>query len=1026
MIAAGVLLASALGGHFVGVPRTATAQIPLPSLPRFSLNPFGGNASAPPEVSAQPITIFALHAQQWDEKDRTVLLLRGLCRVTQGETSLKARQMVIWLGQKEGKKQVEDRVVIYLEGDVQAIGPDGQRPHAFLATELRTVGGTFYNGEREPLRGPPADHDPLFARAVEHTKSLQPAGVQHVQSVTSEMRRPDGEHEDRMAQGPQFPGMIPSPLAGPRRHVTIVPRDFEAGFFVDFRRSEQTVPAEQVVIIKGGVNIIIEGEPIVVGGLTQPGTVDLRADRAVIWTEASLLNELSLGADLDPDTPFQVYLEGDIILRQGGNVTRSTHGYYDVQDEGGTFYNVELRTFLPELEGDLRLRADRLRQLNRDSFHAQDAWVTGSQFGKPGYRLQASDIFLERRPGNPYPWTIDPTDPGDISTWWITSLDNRFLIGDVPIFYTPALSAPAEDPQIPIRNVRLDHDRIFGTQFRTTWNLEAIFGLNLPADTDWDLLLDYLSDRGPAIGSAAEYDGVTEIFGMPTLYDGLADVYYIHDNGTDNLGLMRRNLPVADENRGQFLWRNRLRFPNNFWLKSEIGYISDRNFLEQYFENDWDEGKDHETLVEIGRQDDNLTITGLARERLNDFSNDTEWLRGDLTLLGQPLLGDWLSWSTHSSVGYGRLEPAQPPFNPAVDVFAPLPYITDADGTVAMTRHELVLPLDIGPLNIDPYVLGEAAYWGEAMNGDDLSRLFGSAGVRASIQFWKVMPFVRSRILGLNGLAHKMVFDADFSISDSTEDLALIPQYNEFDDNAQERFRSRYLVNEFGGLFPPTFEPRMYAIRTGAGRFVTAPYHELVDDQQVLRMGWRHRLQTKVGPPGHTRIKDWMTLDFDASYFPDADRDNFGEEFGLFATRYAWNVGERTTLMASSLIDFFDVEQNIWNVGVLSQRSTRGSVYLGFRQVQGGPIESQIVTASFSYLMSPKWVTSIGTAFDIAEGEDRGQSITISRIGGDFIFHLGAKYDRSKDNAGIGVSIEPRFGHLRTSATQLSSLLGIR
>src|SRR5690606_885869 len=132
------------------------------------------------------------------------------------------------------------------------------------------------------------------------------------------------------------------------------------------------------------------------------------------------------------------------------------------------------------------------------------------------------------------------------------------------------------------------------------------------------------------------------------------------------------------------------------------------------------EGKDNETLLEIGQQIDNLTVTGLGRERLNDFSNVTEWLRGDLTVLSEPLINDWLTWSSHSSIGHGRIEPAQSPTDPN-DVFVPLYYFPNADGVVAMTRHELVLPLDFGPLNVDPYLLGEAAHWGEGFNKDDVS-----------------------------------------------------------------------------------------------------------------------------------------------------------------------------------------------------------------------------------------------------------------------------------------------------------------
>ncbi len=1035
VFATGVLFASAMVGmivctHSIGIAQvhlpsipTHLPSIPKPSLPKFTLGPFGGTTKAETSVSDQPITIDARIAQQWEEDGTIVMLLRQDCRIKQGDEVFLGDKVVIWHSQQQLKKRTEDRVVMYLEGNVQVIRPDGNRPHPSLVVELRTLNGAFFNGE-SPLKKS-ATHDPLYVQAVEQVQPIQPNVVRQVQHAVSDFREPADGPMMSVMQGPSFttPG---TPVFGPRRHVTVVPRNFEVPYEIRSWVSDQTVPAELITTIKRGVNIVVEGVPVTLGGVQQLGTIDLSADRAVIWTDPERIRDLTGGADLDPNTPFQVYLEGNIVVRQGDTRLNASHAFYDIRDERGLLYNVDLRTFVPEYEGDVRVRATRVRQLNRDSYHAQDAWITGSQFGKPGYRLEATDIFLERRPGNPYPWTVDPNDPDDFSSLWVTSLNNRFLLNDVPIFYTPVVSAPAEDPQIPLRDIEFGQDRIFGTQIRTEWNLESLFGLNLPPNTDTSLLLDYLSDRGPAIGGTADYEGVTEIFGIPTMYDGVSDLYYIYDEGTDNLGLMRRNLPVPDNNRGRAMWRNRLRFPSNTWVKSEIGYISDRNFLEQYFENEWDEDKDNETLLEVGQQIDNVTISGLARKRLNDFSNQTEWLREDLTVLSEPLFGDLLTWSSHSSVGYGRIEPAQPPFNPAVDTFTPLPYYTNSDGLVAMTRHELVMPLDFGPLNVDPYILGEAAHWGEAINGDDLSRLYGTAGIRASILFWKPMPWVQSRVFGLNGLAHKMVFDADYSISDASEDHTLIPQYNEFDDNAQERFRERFLTLDFGGVLPPTFAERMYAIRSGAGQSVTAPYHELVDDLQVLRLGWRHRLQTKVGPPDRLRIKDWMTLDFDLSYFPDENRDNFGEDFGLFSTRYAWNVGERTTVMANSLVDFFNVEQNIWNVGLLSQRSARGSVYLGFRSVQGGPIDSQIVSASYSYAMSPKWVSSLGTAYDVAEGQDRGQSLVISRIGGDFIFHLGANYDRSKDNAGIAFSIEPRLGHLRTSRTQLSSLLGVQ
>ena len=91
------------------------------------------------------------------------------------------------------------------------------------------------------------------------------------------------------------------------------------------------------------------------------------------------------------------------------------------------------------------------------------------------------------------------------------------------------------------------------------------------------------------------------------------------------------------------------------------------------------------------------------------------------------------------------------------------------------------------------------------------------------------------------------------------------------------------------------------------------------------------------------------------------------------------------------------------------------------------PIDSRILTASYSYAMSPKWVSTATTAYDFGEGLSRGQSLTVTRVGEWLLFHVGANYDVSKNNPGVMFSIEPRLGgRSNVSSTQLSSLLGIQ
>ncbi|MCA9000028.1 MAG: hypothetical protein KDA80_23730, partial [Planctomycetaceae bacterium] len=668
-------------------------------------------------------------------------------------------------------------------------------------------------------------------------------------------------------------------------------------------------------------------------------------------------------------------------------------------------------------------------QYSETNFHAKNAFFTTSEFGFPKYRVEASDVFVRQVPKLGPP-TVNPnTGQLDNTLTWVSSQNNRVVVGDVPIFYAPSLSGPAEDPHIPIRSVKFGYSGMFGGELETEFDLDGIFGLQLPQGVDWTAELDYFTKRGPAIGTKFEYDVQGGAFGLPMHHKGFLTPYAIYDEGRDNLGWGRRSLAPADHVRGRILGRNRSEIFPGTYILGEVGHVlnNDRNFNEQYFETDWDTGKDLENLLYLHHQRDNFTASITATARSNDFVNQTDWLpKLDVTLLGEPVFGSPVLWSQHSSVGYGHLHQADGPPNPFVDPFSPLPYFQDSQGLVAMTRHELSLPFQLGAVNVAPYVLGEAAHWQEDLMGDELTRFFGAAGVRASIQFSKYMPHVRNSILGLNGLAHKVVFDMDYFYGSSTENLNRIPQYNEFDDNAQERFRSRFLPIEFGGTLPAIYDPRMYAVRAGAGRSVSSPYHELVDDQQVLWLGMRHRWQTKVGPPQQQRVIDWMELDLGTAIFPNADRDNFGEELGLVTGRYAWHVSPRTSLLANGIFDVFDDGQTVWNVGVLSQRSARGSVYLGYREVQAGPIDSQLITGSFSYVMSPNlYVATFGSSFDIAEGMDRGQSLTLTRIGESFLFHFGLGYDRSRDNVGVGISIEPKFGSYGSGSTQLNSLLGL-
>lgn len=980
-------------------------------------------ASGLPE--SEPILLEADYCARFQDGNESVLLLRGGGRIRQGTQEWTAPLIVLW--EISTPNASEKQVLAYLETTSEFSATAQSSEHRlhrpFLLVELQTQRDVEFTGRKDGIENlATAASDPAYLRARDK------------RTESSSSLRQTQYTLEAPGQGMTF---LPAPEDRIRQHVTIAPKFLGGKLEAKGEVSEGAIPPEYVVTLTGGVNIVVDNVPLQIGGgQTVLSRIDLTADRAVIWTDANHIGNLG-GFDIDANTPFQVYLEGNIVVRQGTNDIRATHAYYDLNQHRGLTMNTEIRTLLPDLQGSLRLRAAEVRQNSDTSFHARDAFITTSEFGKPKSRVQSSDIFLEQRPtGDPN--RINPvTGEPEGGTFYATSWNNVIFVEDTPVFVAPYLSGIAEDPHIPLREFQVGFTSMFGGTVQTAWDMQSLLGLNLPPSVDWQVQADYFSKRGPGFGTRGMFDMDTTLFGMPVHKEGWGQIYYINDHGADNLGLGRRDLAFPNANRGRIVFRDRTYLGNDTWLQFELGHVfnDDRNFMEQYYEHEWDTQKDLENTLFLNHQQDNLTASLQGTITSNEFNDQTSWLpKGDLTLLGEPLFGSPVIWSQHSSVGYGILNQAQAPPDPN-DPFQALPYFADSEGIVTMTRHQLNMPFDLGPVHVNPYALGELAYWEQDLNGQDLGRAYGKLGVRASIEFAKYMPQVRSTILGLNGLAHKVVYDLDYSYARSSADLNDISQYNAFDENAQERFRERMIPVEFGGTtLPAQLDPRFYAVRSGAGSSVTAPYNELVDDMHVLWLGMHHRWQTKVGPPEAQRIVDWMELDVGTAIFPNANRDNFGETFGLLNGRYAWHVSPRTSFLANGVTDFFAGGQKVWNVGVLHQRGGRGSMYLGYRNVSVGssslgisPIDSKLVTGSFSYVMSPNlYVATAAAQFDVAEGMDRGESLTITRIGENFLLHLGLGYDRSRNNVGAAISLEPKFGSYGSSSVQLNNLLGIR
>ena len=206
----------------------------------------------------------------------------------------------------------------------------------------------------------------------------------------------------------------------------------------------------------------------------------------------------------------------------------------------------------------------------------------------------------------------------------------------------------------------------------------------------------------------------------------------------------------------------------------------------------------------------------------------------------------------------------------------------------------------------------------------------------------------------------------------------------------------------------PQFDERLYALRTGLQDWVTSPSTEIAGDLTALRLGVQQRWQTKRGPADDPHIIDWISLDTNATFYPNDTQDNFGQPIGLIDYDFRWHVGDRLTLLSDAIFDTFNEGQKLISVGAFLNRPPRGSLYAGF-QVLEGPIHSEVLSLTYSYWMSPKWVSSLGTSIDFGQQGNLGQSFSIMRVGESVLVERRLFGRSDPQERGANLAIEPRF-----------------
>ncbi|HYT91613.1 MAG TPA: hypothetical protein VEL76_23070 [Gemmataceae bacterium] len=814
-------------------------------------------------------------------------------------------------------------------------------------------------------------------------------------------------------RGPQpAPEVAPLPRAivpeadfeeAPLRSVIIRPRSS-----LELKAQKFPTPSgEAAVVVTNGV-IIHVNDPL------NKGMVDIEADRVVFWTRDDFRDVFK--EDAAPKQagkrPLEFYLSGHVEIRQqvdkDTRILRAEEVYYDVNRSVAICLDADLEVKQPGLPDPLHLQGPEIYQLNAKFFKLGKSSVNASKlpYG-PGLQLTMSGSSLEEIEvkkrgllqliglGQP---KVDPvTGQEEVEKQRLFRAKNVVLwIENIPIFYVPYVQGDVNDPLGPLQNLMINYNRIFGFQTFVTLDVYDLLGMTPTPGTRWRLNLDYMSRRGPALGTDYIANG-KDLFDIPNKYDVRIRAYGLHDRASDILGgnrgqtlLLDEPPPLHWENITHPEWRGWLNtsvnvqeLPCGFTFQSMINAISDRNFIEQYFPFQWNSELNLETFLYLKQQQNNWAWTALLEPNLRNWITETIWApKVDGYLLGEKLFG-WITTNTSAGIGWAHLQPTHQP---------PVPIsITDQNVETGRLdfREEVSVPFTLGAIRWVPYAIYEETYYTEDLERKDRGRAYIAGGLRSSMPLSQLFPDASSELLNIHGLYHKILFSSNYFVAHSDTPYTILPQLDRLNDDASDQALRNIkswqpLFNPGFGKFlitSPAFDPQTYAIRTLIDNRV-----DTLNTVEVLQGSIFQRLQTKRGYPGQEHVIDWMTLDLSGAYFPHPTRDNFGESFAFLKYDYKWHIGDRLTVVSDGWYEPLSHGTRTWMAGVEINRPDSTMFSFTYREID--PLLTRMVTAVVTYPFSYKYSVSLIASYDFGNNIQMN-GITLTRYGTDLQVNMG-------------------------------------
>jgi lipopolysaccharide assembly outer membrane protein LptD (OstA) len=404
------------------------------------------------------------------------------------------------------------------------------------------------------------------------------------------------------SQGPRFAGLagvvllwliaVGSTAHGQSEPITIRSQGGNTGFPDDDDSNRI------VMVFFGGVDIV-------------QGSRRMRGDTLVAILERSA-NEATASkfgsgeSSLPSDHVVELFVDGHVTLQEmDEQVLGASSIYINNVKDTLTILDGEWRSTMSDTPLIVRYRV--MRELANGIREMEGVTYTTCDFAHAHWSIKT-------------PWTrLVPTDNGKVlHTSW-----NSVQLGGLPFMWMPGIHINVDRDKPPLRSVGIGTSNKFGTEINTTWGGDAsdlatkfgeALGVDSPVKADWELELNNYSRRGLFYQPKWTYETENS--------EGVVFGSYIHDRAKRDY----LEQPIFDHTRGRFDLEHRTRIDEQKTVNLEVSYVSDQNYLREYYPQEERVDKPPETYINYLDVEDNEASTALARVRLNNYQTQVEYL----------------------------------------------------------------------------------------------------------------------------------------------------------------------------------------------------------------------------------------------------------------------------------------------------------------------------------------------------------------------------------------------------------------